>query len=102
VISDHDIMDRSHLLPVATPQHHTEFSHPSNAEDQVKLTALHDVPVSGVSGTGRVYSPLRPRVERTVTDEGTIPSNIVPSNIMPSFRRKARKTLVLCFDGTGK
>jgi hypothetical protein len=101
-------MDFSHLLPVATPQHHTEFtSNPKYAVDLQDSTpqdgrlteGSHPAEVGSskntkFSTTEGVDFRGRGRPQRNITDEQTVPT----LNIRRSSRRK---TLVLCFDGTG-
>lgn len=105
-------MDSSHLLPVATPRHHTEFtsnpkhavdsqdSAPQDAEDNTRRAEGSHPPEvepsknTKFSTTEGVDFRGRPWPQRNITDEQTVPT----LNIRRSSRRK---TLVLCFDGTG-
>ena len=108
-------MASSHLQPVAAPQHHTEFtSYPEHVDLQndgpgvgisgdVARHAAGNHPTHPHSTDDKLYE--NPRLEaaeaknRTRTQKSIADEQIAPTlNIRIPSRRK---TLVLCFDGTG-
>ena len=108
-------MASSHLLPVAAPQHHTGFtSHSEHVDLQndgsgveingdIARHAADNHPAHTHSTVDKLYE--NPRLEaveaknRIQTQKSIADEQIAPTlNIRIPSRRK---TLVLCFDGTG-
>jgi hypothetical protein len=102
-------MDSSHLIPTAKPQHHTEFD--SRKKDEKEKAELKGDDRGESDTPFWVLNPA-PKTTTASTNangNGTSKMKAIPEvtkqngapNTVFAGRSKKKKSLVLCFDGTG-